>query len=97
MFIRPQNEKNKSEKINFYGYLGDKIVYGYSYSDNTRKENNWLKVFSHTNIPADKLIISGPYEIDNIHFTFYYETNVDYNDIFNMKKEDKKLIDDDEI
>jgi len=99
VYIRAKDEKSKSEKINFYGYVGDQIVYGYSYSDSSRKERNWLKVLSHTNIPADKLVISGPYEIDNIHFTFYYETNVDFNDIYDMNnyRITKKLIDDDEI
>ena len=99
LYIRAKDEKSKSEKINFYGYVGDQIVYGYSYSDSSRKERNWLKVLSHTNIPADKLVISGPYEIDNIHFTFYYETNVDFNDIYDMNnyRITKKLIDDDEI
>ncbi len=99
LYIRAKNEKSKSEKINFYGYVGEQIVYAYSYSDSSRKERNWLKVLSHTTIPADKLVISGPYEIDNIHFTFYYETNVDFNDIYDMNsyKTTKRLINDDEI
>ena len=98
-YIRAQNEKSKSEKISFYGFVGEQIVYGYSYSDSSRKERNWLKVLSHTNIPADKLVISGPYEIDNLEFIFYYETNVDFNDIYDMKKNKmtKRLINDDDI
>ena len=43
----------------------------------------------------DKLIISGPYEIDNIGFTFHYGVNVDPNDIYYMYNYQKteKLID----
>ena len=54
---------------------------------------------SHTSVPTDKLVISGPYDIDNIEFTFYYETNVEVKDIIEMKNEKrgKLLIYDDEI
>lgn len=99
VYIRAHTEENKSDNINFYGSLGNKIVYAYSYTDNSRKDRNWLKVMSHTNILADKLIISGPYDIDNIEFTFDYETNSEISDIINMNIEKKsfKLINDDEI
>ena len=99
IYVRAHNEENKSKTINFYGYVGEQIVYGYSYSDKNRNERNWIKVLSHTNVPTDKLVISGPYDIDNIEFTFYYETNVEVKDIIEMKNEKrgKLLIYDDEI
>ena len=99
VYIRAQNEKSKSEKIHFFGYVEDKIVYGYSFTENNEKGRNWLKVTSHTVIPADKLVISGPFEIDNIQFTFYYETNVDFDDIYHMNyyKNKKNIISDEEI
>mgnify|MGYP006916265295 CR=1 FL=1 len=99
IYVRAHDEENKSDKINFFGYVGEQIVYGYSYSDKNRNEKNWIKVLSHTNIPTDKLVISGPYDIDNIEFTFYYETNVEVKDIIEMKNEKrgKLLIYDDEI
>ena len=99
IYVRAHNEENKSKTINFYGYVGEQIVYGYSYSDKNRNERNWIKVLSHINVPTDKLVISGPYDIDNIEFTFYYETNVEVKDIIEMKNEKrgKLLIYDDEI
>ena len=99
VYIRAHAEENKSDNINFYGYLGNKIVYAYSYTDQSRKDRNWLKVLSHTNLLADKLIISGPYDIDNIEFTFEYETNIEISEIVSMNIDKKtfKLINDDEI
>ena len=99
IYIRAHKDENKYDNINFYGYLGNNIVYAYSYTDQSRKEKNWLKVLSHTNVYADKLIISGPYDIDNIEFKFEYETNVEIGEMINMNIEQKtfKLIDDDEI
>lgn len=99
IYVRAKDEDSKSESINFFGYIGDKIVFAYSHSDKTRKERNWLKVYSHSTIYVDKLIISGPYEIDNIHFTFSFDTNVDFSDILSMNdfKKEKKLVYDDEI
>ena len=75
------------------------MVYALSFSDNDRKENTWLKILSHTSVPTDKLVISGPYNIDNIGFTFYYETNVNFDDIFDMNlyQKSKRLIEDDDI
>ena len=101
VYIRAKNENSKSEKLNFFGYFGEQIVYGYSFTDNdkNKKSGNWLKVTSNTFIPADKLVLSGPFEIDNIQFTFYYEPNVNFDDIYQMNsyKNKKNLINDDEI
>jgi hypothetical protein len=98
-YIKAHNEKSKSEKILFYGYLGDQIVYGYTFTDNEKRKQKWLKVFLNENILINKLVISGPYDIDNIQFIFNYETNVDEEEIYYIynKKRIKKLVDNDKI
>jgi hypothetical protein len=99
IYIRANTVEDKLNKINFYGYIGEQMVYALSFSDNDRKENTWLKILSHTSVPTDKLVVSGPYNIDNIGFTFYYETNVNFDDIFDMNlyQKSKRLIEDDDI
>ena len=98
-YIKAHNERSKSEEILFYGYLGEQIVYGYTFTDNEKRKQKWLKVFLNDNILINKLVISGPYAIDNIQFIFNYETNVDEEEIYYIynKKRIKKLIDNDEI
>jgi len=98
-YIKAHNEKSNSEEILFYGYLGEQIVFGYTFTDNEKRKQKWLKVFLSENILINKLVISGPYDIDNIQFIFNYETNVDEEEIYYMynNKRVKKLVDDDEI
>ena len=69
-YIKSHNKKNKSEQIYFYGYIGNKIVYSYSYNDNKERKEKWLKVFFPTSTLINTLIISGPYDIDNFSFTY---------------------------
>ena len=81
-YIKAHNKKNKSEQIYFYGYVGNKIVFTYSYNDNKERKEKWLKVFFPVAIPINNLVISGPYDIDNISFTFpnkKYEDSSLYN------------------
>ena len=98
-YIKAHNEKSKSKEIQFYGYLGEQAVYGYTFTDNEKRNQKWLKVFLNENILINKLVISGPYDIDNIQFIFNYKTNVDEEEIYYMynNKRIKKLIDKDEI
>ena len=98
-YIKAHNERSKSEEILFYGYLGEQIVYGYTFTDNEKRKQKWLKVFLNDNILINKLVISGPYDIDNIQFIFDYETNVDEEEIYYIynKKRIKKLVDNDKI
>ena len=45
------------------------MLYGYSYTDNKERKEKWLKVFFPSEVEVvDKLVISGPYDIDNISF-----------------------------
>lgn len=69
-YIKAHNEKSKTKNIYFYGYVGNKIVYTYSYTDNKERKEKWLKVFFPVATPINRLLISGPYDIDNISFTF---------------------------
>ena len=97
-YIKAHNKKNKNEQIYFYGYVGNKIVYTYSYNDNKERKEKWLKVFFPTPTPINLLVISGPYDIDNVSFTFpnkkYEDSNV-YN-MYNYKNK-KTLINDEDI
>ena len=97
-YIKAHDEKSKLEEINFYGFLGDKMLYGYSYTDNKERKEKWLKVFFPEVIKIDKLVISGPYDIDNISFTFNYKTNFDEEEIYYMYNYKSKeiLIEDEE-
>lgn len=99
LYIRIHNEgeegKKKEKEIQFYGYLGSKVVYGYTHSSKNNEDENWTFIAFPKKMIIDKLIISGPYEIDNIGFTFHYGVNVDPNDIYYMYNYQKteKLID----
>ena len=97
-YIKSHNKNNKSEQIYFYGYIGNKIVFSYSYNDNIKRKEKWLKVFFPSSYLINILIISGPYDIDNISFTFpdkkYEDSNL-YNN-YNYKNKEL-LIKDEEI
>ena len=98
LYIKAQNKKSKSEQINFYGYIGNKLVYNYNYQDNKERNEKWLKVYFPNHTPINILVISGPYDIDNIFFTFlnkkYDESNL-YN-IYNHKSK-QEIINDEDI
>lgn len=98
-YIRVHSEKAQSEEIHFYGYLGDKILYGYSYTDKKNSGENWIFVTFPEKISVDKLVISGPYDIDNISFTFEYEVNTDSNEIYYLYnyQRSEDLIDNEDI
>lgn len=83
-YIKAHNEESKNEEISFIGSLSDKILYGYTYTDNKERKEKWLRVNFPEKIIIDKLIISGPYDIDNISFTFSYKINVDEKEIYYM-------------
>lgn len=97
-YIKAHDKNNKSEQIYFYGYIGDRVVFSYSYNDNKERKEKWLKVFFPMVTPINKLLISGPYDIDNISFTFpnkkYHDSNL-YN-LYNYKNK-KILIKDEDI
>ena len=96
-YIKAQNEKSKSEPINFYGYIGNNLVYNYNYQDNKKRNEKWLKVYFPNPTPVNILVISGPFDIDNIFFTFlnkkYDESNL-YN-LYNHKLIKKIIVDED--
>ena len=62
----------------------EQLVYSYTYTDNKKRYEKWLKVGFPDNIVVDKLMISGKYDIDNISFNFPSVINVDTNEIYNM-------------
>ncbi len=84
LYIKVHNEINKSQAILFYGFLGEKLMYTYNYIDNKKRNEKWLKLFFPEKIAVDKMLISGPYDIDNISFTFLNRINVDQNEIYSM-------------
>ena len=98
-YIKGHDEISKFEPINFYGYLEDKIVYGYTYTDNKKRNEKWLKVTFPELIAIDLLIVSGMYDIDNISFSFPNQIKVDENEVYSMYNYNKKqiLVEDDEI
>ena len=98
-YIKGHDEYSKYEPINFYGYLNDQMVYSYTYTDNKKRNEKWLKVGFPDNIIVDKLIVSGMYDIDNISFNFPSVINVDVNEIYNMYnyKNIKILVSNDDI
>ena len=100
-YIRVHNPDNKKEEIEFYGYLGGKVVYGYSYSytDEKNEDEKWILVNFPEKIVVDKLVIMGKYDIDNISFTFKYETSTDSNEIYYLYnyKEKVDLVDNEDI
>ena len=83
-YIKGHDEYSKYEPINFYGYLNDQLVYSYTYTDNKKRKEKWLKVGFPDKILVDKLLVSGTYDIDNISFHFTNSVNVDANEIYNM-------------
>ena len=97
LYIKAQNEKSKSEQIHFYGYIGNNLVYNYNYQDNKKRNEKWLKVYFPNPTPINILVISGPYDIDNIFFTFlnkkYDESNL-YNS-YNHKLKQEIIVDED--
>ena len=99
LYIKAHDEKSKSEQILFYGYLGDQLIYSYTYTDNQKRKEKWLKVTFPAIISADKLVISGPYDIDNIAFTFPNSINIDQNEIYSKYnyKNIKILVSNDDI
>ena len=84
LYIKGHDEFSKYEPINFFGYLDDKLVYSYTYTDNKKRNEKWLKVGFPESIVVDKLMISGMYDIDNISFNFPNVINVDVNEIYSM-------------
>ena len=83
-YIKGHDKYSKYEPINFYGYLNDQLVYSYTYTDNKKRKEKWLKVGFPDNIFVDKLLVSGTYDIDNISFHFPNSVNVDTNEIYSM-------------
>ena len=98
-FIRAHNDQGDSEEIQFYGYQGDKVLYGYTYTDDKKNGDKWLLVTFPEKILADKLVISGPFDIDNISFTFKYEISTDFEDLYYMYNNQKveELIDNNDL
>ena len=90
-FIKAHYDDN-TEEMQFYGYLGEKVVFGYSYTDNKKGKDKWILVTFPEKITIDKLVLSGPYDIDNISFTFQYEVNADSYEVYynynHLKKAD---------
>ena len=84
LYIKAHDEFSKYLPINFFGYLEDNLVYSYTYIDNKKRNEKWLKVGFPDNIVVDKLMISGGYDIDNISFNFPNTINVDTNKIYSM-------------
>ena len=99
VYIRAHDEQSKLEEIKFYGFLGENIKFEYSYTDNKERKEKWLKVFFPSEVEVvDKLVISGPYDIDNISFTFLYKIYVAEEEnyyLYNHQKVEKLIENDD--
>ena len=82
----------------FFGYIGNKAVFTQSFIDNKKRNEKWLKVHFRNTIPINKLMISGPYDIDNLSFTFLNKQYDDSN-LFRIYKNNivAKLIKDEDI
>lgn len=97
-YIKAHDKESKNKQIFFYGYIGNNLVFSYSYIDNKQRNEKWLKVFFPLSSPINKLMISGPYDIDNISFTFlnkkYAESNL--YEMYNYKT-NKILVKDEDI
>ena len=98
-YIKPHNEKSKSENILFYGYMGQQLVYTYGYADKEKRRERWLKIVFPDQILINKLVISGPYDIDNISFSFSKKIEYDENEIYYMYnyKNIKTLVNNEDI
>ena len=98
LYIKPHDEKSKKESIYFFGYIGKQVVFSQNYSDNKKRNEKWLKVHFQSSIPINNLIISGPYDIDNLSFTFPHE-HYDYSNLYDIygKNNKVKLIKDEDI
>ena len=97
-YIKAHDEESKNKQILLYGYAGSKMIYSYSYTDNKKRREKWLKVFFPLSGPINKLIIAGPYDIDNISFTFPSKRYADSNlyEMYNYKT-NKILVKDEDI
>jgi hypothetical protein len=98
LYIKRHDEKNKKELIYFFGYIGNKAVFTQSYLDNKKRNEKWLKVHFSNIIPINNLVISGPYDIDNLSLTFLNK-NYDDSDLYRIYKKQNvaKLIKDEDI
>jgi len=98
LYIRPHDDKSKKDFIYFFGYIGNKAVFTQSFIDNKKRNEKWLKVHFRNSIPINKLMISGPYDIDNLSFTFLNKQYDDSN-LFRIYKNNNaaKLIKDEDI
>ena len=98
LYIKRHDEKNKKELIYFFGYIGNKAVFTQSYLDNKKRNEKWLKVHFSNIIPINNLVISGPYDIDNLSLTFLNK-NYDDSDLYKSYKKQNfaKLIKDEDI
>ena len=89
---------HKKSKISFYGYAGNRVVYTYSYTDDQVREEKWLRVNFPVETPINRLLIFGPYDIDNLSFTFpdikYDDSNLYY---MYSHKNIKNLVKDEDI
>jgi hypothetical protein len=99
IYIKPHEKSKESEKILFYGYIKEQLVYTYGYIDNQQRKEKWLKVVFPEKIAVDKISISGPYDIDNLSFSFPRLVEYDNNEIYNNYnyKNIKSLINNDDI
>lgn len=99
IYIKAHEKNNDSEKILFYGYVKEQLVYTYGFIDNQQRKEKWLKVIFPEKIAVDKLSISGNYDIDNISFSFPRLVEVDTNEIYSNYnyKNIKTLISNDDI
>ena len=82
LYIKAHDKSSQSESIYFYGYIGEQLMFSYIYTDNHKRKEKWLKVTFPVFISVDRLVLSGPYDIDNISFTFQNIINVDQNEIY---------------
>ena len=98
IYIKPHDKNNKKESIYFFGYINGKPIFSQSYLDNKKRNEKWLKISFQQSIPISNLIIYGPYDIDNLSFTFPNK-EFDFTDLYDIypNKNIEKLINDEDI
>ena len=99
LYLKKHNKISIDEQIFFYGYLKEKLIFSYGFTDNQKRKEKWIKATFPLIIPIDKLLISGYYDIDNIFFTFPNPYNVDHNEVYKLYnyKSIKMLISNEDI
>ena len=98
IYIKSHDKNNQKESIYFFGFIDNKPIFSQSYLDNKKRNEKWLKIGFEQTIPVSNLVIYGPYDIDNLSFTFPNK-EYDFSNLYDIyaNKNIEKLINDEDI